>query len=83
MAEDIYERLKKIVIEELEVTEDAVRPEAKFQEDLGADSLDVVELTMKIEDEFGIKIPDEDVEKLLTIEDAVNYIEEKLKEKKS
>ncbi len=76
---DIFEKLKEIVVEQLNVTPDQVTMEAKFQEDLGADSLDVVELVMKLEEEFNIQIPDEDAEKITTVADAVKYIEEKLK----
>jgi acyl carrier protein len=76
---DIFEKLKEIIVQELNVTPEQVTMEAKFQEDLGADSLDVVELVMKIEEEFGIEVPDEDAEKIRTVGDAVKYIEEKLK----
>jgi len=76
---DIYAKLKEIVVEQLNVTPEQVTHEAKFQEDLGADSLDVVELIMKLEEEFDIQIPDEDAEKIVTVGDAVKYIENKLK----
>ncbi len=76
---DVFETLKEIIVEELNVTPEQVTLEAKFQEDLGADSLDVVELVMKIEEKFGIEIPDEDAEKIRTVKDAVDYIESKLK----
>ena len=76
---DIFETLKEIIVEELDVTPEQVTPEARFQEDLGADSLDVVELIMKIEEKFGIEVPDTDAEKIRTVQDAVKYIEEKLK----
>jgi acyl carrier protein len=69
------ERVKKVVIEQLNVEEDQIRPEASFQQDLGADSLDTVELVMALEEEFGCEIPDEDAEKITTIQDAVNYVE--------
>lgn len=76
---DVFETLKEIIVEELDVTPEQVTPEARFQEDLGADSLDVVELIMKIEEKFGIEVPDTDAEKIRTVQDAVKYIEEKLK----
>ena len=70
-----YERLKKIVVEQLGVDEDEVKPEASFIDDLGADSLDTVELVMAFEEAFGIEIPDEDAEKIQKVKDAVSYIE--------
>ncbi len=73
-----FERLKKIIVDQLSVPAEQVTMDAKFQDDLGADSLDVVELVMKIEEEFDIDIPDEDAEKIQTVGDAVRYIEEKL-----
>jgi len=76
---DVYERLKKLIVEQLGVAAEQVKPEAKFQEDLGADSLDVVDLVMKIEEEFGIEVPDEDAQKIVTVKDAVEYIEKKMK----
>jgi acyl carrier protein len=76
---NVMETLKEIIVEELDVTPEQVTPEARFQEDLGADSLDVVELIMKIEEKFGIEVPDTDAEKIRTVQDAVKYIEEKLK----
>lgn len=76
---DVFETLKEIIVEELDVTPEQVTPDARFQEDLGADSLDVVELIMKIEERFGIEVPDTDAEKIRTVQDAVNYIENKLK----
>ena len=69
------ERITKIVVDRLEVEESEVKPEASFKDDLGADSLDVVELVMELEDEFGMEISDEDAEKISTVGDAVNYIE--------
>jgi acyl carrier protein len=74
-----YDRVKKVIVERLEVGEEEVTPEASFVEDLGADSLDVVELVMELEEEFDIEIPDEDAEKIQTVKDAVAYIEEKTK----
>ncbi len=69
--------VKKIVAEKLGVSEDKVTPQASFIDDLGADSLDQVELIMALEDEFSIEIPDEDAEKLKTIKDALDYIDSK------
>jgi acyl carrier protein len=68
------ERVKKIIVEQLGVEADEVTSEAKFIEDLGADSLDIVELVMALEEEFGIEIPDEDAEKIVTVKDATEYI---------
>ena len=73
----VDERVKKIIAEQLGVEEDEVTSEASFVEDLGADSLDTVELVMALEEEFGIEIPDEDVEKILTVGKALDYIKEK------
>ena len=73
----VEERVKKIIAEQLGVEEDEVTPEASFVEDLGADSLDTVELVMALEEEFGIEIPDEDAEKILTVGKALEYIKEK------
>lgn len=73
---DILERVKKTVVEHLGVDEDKVVPEASFVDDLDADSLDTVELVMEFEKEFGIEIPDEAAEKIQTVQDAANYIEE-------
>jgi acyl carrier protein len=74
-----FERVKKVVVDQLEVGEDEVTPTASFIDDLGADSLDQVELIMAFEEEFEIEIPDEDAEKITTVADAVNYIDEKTK----
>ena len=71
------DRVKEIIVEQLGVNPDQVTPEAKFIEDLGADSLDTVELVMAFEEEFGAEIPDEDAEKLQTVGDVVKYIEER------
>ena len=71
----VSDRVKKIVVDQLGVSEDQVTHEAKFMDDLGADSLDVVELVMAFEEEFGSDIPDEDAEKLTTVGDAIAYIE--------
>ena len=76
----VADKVKKIVVEKLGVSEDQVTPEAKFIEDLGADSLDQVELVMALEEEFGSDIPDEDAEKLTTVGDAIKYVESKSQE---
>jgi acyl carrier protein len=73
----IFERVKNIIVEQLGVDEDEVTPEASFVEDLGADSLDIVELVMAFEEEFDLEIPDEDAEKIRTVGDAVKYIQER------
>ena len=70
-----FEKVKKVVVEQLSVDESIVTPEASFTADLGADSLDTVELVMAFEEEFGCEIPDEEAEKITTVQDAVNYIE--------
>ncbi len=75
---DVLARLKEIIIDRLDVEEDQINPEASFVEDLGADSLDIVELIMGIEEEFDIEIPDEDAEKLTTVGEAINYACSKL-----
>ena len=72
----VEERVKEIVVEQLGVDENDVAPAAKFIEDLGADSLDTVELVMAFEEEFDIEIPDEDAEKITTVGDAIQYIKE-------
>lgn len=72
------EKLKKIVAEQLSVDEEEVVPEASFIEDLNADSLDLVELIMSMEEEFNIKISDEDAEKIQTVQDAMDYLQEHL-----
>jgi acyl carrier protein len=73
----IFERVKNIIVEQLGVDEDEVTLEASFVEDLGADSLDIVELVMAFEEEFDMEIPDEDAEKIRTVGDAVKYIQER------
>ncbi len=73
----VEDRLRDIVVEQLGVSEAEVVPEASFLDDLGADSLDVVELVMAIEEEYGIEIADDDAEKLQSFQDAVNYVEER------
>jgi len=72
---DVLERVKRIVIERLGVEEAEVTPEASFKDDLGADSLDVVELVMELEDEFDLEISDEDAEKITTVGEVVKYIQ--------
>ena len=74
-----FDRVKKVVVDQLDVNEDEVTPTASFVDDVGADSLDQVELIMAFEEEFDIEIPDEDAEKIGTVGDAVNYIDEKTK----
>ena len=76
----VADKVKKIVVEQLGVSEDQVTPEAKFIEDLGADSLDQVELVMALEEEFGSDIPDEDAEMLTTVGAAIKYVESKSQE---
>jgi len=71
---DIAEKVKNVIIEQLGVSADEVVPEASFVDDLGADSLDLVELVMVLEEEFSKEIPDEDAEKIQTVQDAINYI---------
>ena len=77
MAENTESKVKEIIINELGVEPEKVSLEASFVEDLGADSLDTVELVMAFEEEFGIEIPDEDAEQLQTVGDAVRYLKEK------
>ena len=75
-SEEIFEKVKSIIVEQLGVTETSVTMEASFIDDLGADSLDIVELVMAIEEEFDIEIPDGDAEKVVTVGDVVDYIKE-------
>jgi acyl carrier protein len=74
----VEEKVKQIIVEELGVDEAEVTPNARFIDDLGADSLDTVELVMRFEEEFSIEIPDEDAEKILSVRDAIEYIEKHL-----
>ena len=77
----VEEKVKQIIVEELGVDEPEVTANARFIEDLGADSLDTVELVMRFEEEFDIEIPDEDAEKIQSVRDAVSYIEQYKKDK--
>ena len=76
----IEERVKKIIVDQLGVKEEQVKPEASFVDDLGADSLDTVELVMALEEEFNIEIPDEDAENIRTVGEAIEYIKQHLGE---
>ena len=80
--ENIEQRVKKIIAEQLGANEAEIKNESSFVEDLGADSLDTVELVMAFEEEFGIEIPDEDAEKITRVKEAVEYIEAHAKSKK-
>lgn len=73
------DKVREIIVDQLGVSSDQVKMEARFIDDLGADSLDTVELIMALEEEFGVEIPDEDAEKLVTVGDAVNYLKEHAK----
>ena len=75
--EEIIDKLKELVVDQLGVEEDEVTMEATMQDDLGADSLDLVDLVMSVEEEFGVKVADEDLENIKTVGDIVNYIEER------
>lgn len=75
-SDEIFDKVKAIIVEQLQVNEDAVTQEASFIDDLGADSLDLVELIMALEEEFDIEIPDADAEKVVSVADVVNYIKE-------
>ena len=72
----VAEKVKSIIVEQLGVDAEEVTPAASFTDDLGADSLDIVELVMAFEEEFGIEIPDEDAENITTVQDAINYIDQ-------
>lgn len=72
--EEIFDKIKEMLVEQLGVEEDDVKMEASFQNDLDADSLDLVELIMEMEDKFGVKISDEEAEKIRTVGEAVNYV---------
>ncbi len=75
----VENKVKKIVVDQLGVGEEEVKPEASFVDDLGADSLDTVEMVMAFEEEFNIEIPDDDAEKIKTVKDAIDYINKKAK----
>ncbi len=75
-SEEVFEKVKAIIVEQLGVSESAVTMEASFIDDLGADSLDIVELVMALEEEFDIEIPDTDAEKVVAVSDVVEYIKE-------
>lgn len=74
--EEIFEKVKKIIVEQLGVAETSVTMEASFIDDLGADSLDIVELIMALEEEFDMEIPDEDAEKIVSVSEVVDYIKD-------
>ncbi len=74
--DEILEKIKDITVDRLGVEEDLVTPEASFREDLEADSLDLVELIMELEEQFGMEIPDEEAEKITTVDEAVEYVSE-------
>ncbi len=76
----LEDKIKEIIIEQLGVSAEEAVPEASFIDDLGADSLDIVELVMALEEEWGLEIPDEDAEKIQTVQDAITYIEERVKD---
>jgi acyl carrier protein len=76
---NIEERVKNIIVEQLNVDAESVTPDASFVDDLGADSLDIVELVMQMEDEFGFEIPDEDAEKIKSVGDVIKYVNAKSK----
>jgi acyl carrier protein len=76
-SEEIAERIKSIIVEQLGVSMEEVTPQASFIEDLGADSLDIVELIMALEEEYDMEIPDEDAEKIQTVEDVISYVQSK------
>ena len=82
MASSVEQKVKQIIVEQLGVDEAEVTPTASFVDDLGADSLDTVELVMAFEESFGIEIPDEDAEKIATVKDATAYIEKHAQAKK-
>lgn len=76
--EEIFEKVKTVIVEQLGIDEASVRMDSSFLDDLGADSLDIVEFIMALEEEFGLEIPDEDVEKIVTVKDVVEYISENI-----
>ncbi len=80
MAEDLQQKVVDLIVDQLGVDADSVTPEAHFIDDLGADSLDTVELVMAFEEEFDIEIPDEDAEKLEAVKDAIGYLKKRMEE---
>lgn len=76
MNSEIFEKVRKIIADKLDIEPEKISAQASFLDDLGADSLDIVELIMELEEEFNLEIPDEDAEKIRTVADAVKYIEE-------
>ena len=81
-SEEIFDKVKEIIVEQLGVAENTVTMEASFIDDLGADSLDIVELIMALEEEFDLEIPDGDAEKIVSVSDVVDYIKENVQKKK-
>ena len=75
-SEEVFDKIKEIIVEQLGVAETAITPDASFIDDLGADSLDIVELIMALEEEFDLEIPDADAEKVVTVNDVVEYIKD-------
>lgn len=75
-SEEIFEKIKKVIVEQLGVVDTSVTPEASFIDDLGADSLDIVELIMALEEEFDMEIPDADAEKIVTVGDVTDYVKD-------
>ena len=78
---DVREKVKQVIVDQLSVNPEELADDASFIEDLGADSLDIVELVMEFEEQFGVDIPDEEAEKISTVGEAIKYIEEKMGEK--
>jgi acyl carrier protein len=76
--EEIFEKVKTVIVEQLGIDEESVKMDSSFLDDLGADSLDIVEFIMALEEEFGLEIPDKDVEKIVTVKDVVEYISENI-----
>ena len=74
---DTLERVKKVLVEQLDVDASSITPEASIVDDLGADSLDIVEIIMGLEDQFDVEIPDEDAEKITTVQEIINYVQQK------
>ncbi len=76
MADAVFDKIKEIIVEQLGIDEEEIQMDSSFVDDLGADSLDIVELIMAMEEEFSLEIPDEDAEKLVSVSDAVKYVKE-------